>query len=561
MNSLGNSLGFDANFVEPLQENHQCPVCLLALRDPLQTVCGHRICSGCYAKMREDCGDSGYIQCPVDQSMVHKEDMFPDIYAKREILGLETYCRYRDSGCQWKDVLRQFEEHIVGCEYQAIECPNGCEIMLPQHLVAKHLEETCPYRRAQCEFCNKVFKHVELSGHYDGCEYYPIDCPYNCGEIKIPQRLLQDHIENYCKLAEGACTFSFCGCTFKGSRAELQGHLEKETEEHLLKAAKHAVSMETQNTELRRKLEQETNRVEVLEQKLDEGGRELLATQQQLLKIQEKMGTLETEFSKMKVQGTKIEEILKNLEKKSGPSTSPEIENLKLQSQQLQRTVETMAARVTEKTGLSERQSGPMSLPSSSMKGSAELERRAERIENQLALQDVQMAELDLKLQLLEATSYDGVLIWKIDNYKRRKHDAVTGKTPSLYSPPFYTSRFGYKMCARIYLNGDGQGKGSHISMFFVVMRSEYDALLPWPFPCKITMQLMAQEGNDVIIETFRPDPNSSSFRRPASDMNIASGCPLFVSQTKLAGAPYMVKDSIFVKVIVSDSSDQPNLS
>ena len=151
------------------------------------------------------------------------------------------------------------------------------------------------------------------------------------------------------------------------------------------------------------------------------------------------MGTLETEFSKMKVQGTKIEEILKNLEKKSGPSTSPEIENLKLQSQQLQRTVETMAARVTEKTGLSERQSGPMSLPSSSMKGSAELERRAERIENQLALQDVQMAELDLKLQLLEATSYDGVLIWKIDNYKRRKHDAVTGKTPSLYSPPFYT--------------------------------------------------------------------------------------------------------------------------
>lgn len=61
-------------------------------------------------------------------------------------------------------------------------------------------------------------------------------------------------------------------CLLQGSRAELQGHLEKETEEHLLKAAKHAVSMETQNTELRRKLEQETNRVEVLEQKLDEGG-------------------------------------------------------------------------------------------------------------------------------------------------------------------------------------------------------------------------------------------------------------------------------------------------
>ena len=49
------------------------------------------------------------------------------------------------------------------------------------------------------------------------------------------------------------------------------------------------------------------------------------------------------------------------------------------------------------------------------------------------------MAELNLKLQLLESTSYDGTLIWKIDNYHRRKQDAVIGKTPSLYSPPFYT--------------------------------------------------------------------------------------------------------------------------
>ncbi len=119
-------------------------------------------------------------------------------------------------------------------------------------------------------------------------------------------------------------------------------------------------------------------------------------------------------------------------------------------------------------------------------------------------------------------------------------------------------SRFGYKMCARIYLNGDGQGKGSHVSLFFVVMRSEYDALLTWPFPCKITMKLLGQDSNPNVVESFRPDPNSSSFRRPSSDMNIASGCPLFVSQSKIASGSYVKKDCIFVEVMV-DTSSLPN--
>ena len=69
----------------------------------------------------------------------------------------------------------------------------------------------------------------------------------------------------------------------------------------------------------------------------------------------------------------------------------------------------------------------------------AGVEKRMERVENQLALQDVQLAELNLKLQLMESSSQDGNLIWKIDNFMRRRHDAIIGKTPSLYSPPFYT--------------------------------------------------------------------------------------------------------------------------
>lgn len=41
-------------------------------------------------------------------------------------------------------------------------------------------------------------------------------------------------------------------------------------------------------------------------------------------------------------------------------------------------------------------------------------------------------------------------------------------------------------MCLRIYLNGDGTGRGSHLSLFFVVMRGLSDALLKWPFNQKV---------------------------------------------------------------------------
>ena len=47
-------------------------------------------------------------------------------------------------------------------------------------------------------------------------------------------------------------------------------------------------------------------------------------------------------------------------------------------------------------------------------------ERRLDRNEHQLTLQDIQLSEQDLKIKLLEATSHDGTYIWKIDEWPRR---------------------------------------------------------------------------------------------------------------------------------------------
>lgn len=83
-------------------------------------------------------------------------------------------------------------------------------------------------------------------------------------------------------------------------------------------------------------------------------------------------------------------------------------------------------------------------------------------------------------------TSYDGTLMWKISEIRRRREDARAGTITSIYSQPFYTGRHGYKMCARLYFNGDGMGRGTHLSLYFVVMQGEYDHILRWPFKQKV---------------------------------------------------------------------------
>ena len=182
-------------------------------------------------------------------------------------------------------------------------------------------------------------------------------------------------------------------------------------------------------------------------------------------------------------------------------------------------------------------------------------ERRMESIEHTLALRNVTLADLEEYVRQQEFSSYDGQLIWKITEFARRRNEAVSGQQVSFYSPCFFTSRYGYKMCARIYLNGDGMGRGTHISVFFVIMRGQYDALLRWPFRQKVTFMLMDQDNVEHVIDAFRPDPSSSSFQRPRRETNIASGCPMFCSLTELNNHAYVQDDTMFLKIIV-DTSD-----
>ena len=78
--------------------------------------------------------------------------------------------------------------------------------------------------------------------------------------------------------------------------------------------------------------------------------------------------------------------------------------------------------------------------------------------------------EIALMVQTLQATSYSGTFFWKIPEVQRRRGEARSGRTVSLYSAPFYTGHHGYKMCLRLYMDGDGSGRGTHLSFFLTLI-------------------------------------------------------------------------------------------
>ena len=93
----------------------------------------------------------------------------------------------------------------------------------------------------------------------------------------------------------------------------------------------------------------------------------------------------------------------------------------------------------------------------------------------------------------------------------------------------FITSQHCYKLGLRLYLNGGGSGRGTHVSFIITLMKGEFDPLLLWPFKQTVFLSLLAQDGESQdITQSFKPDGGSSSFQIPKLEMTMVSGCLWF---------------------------------
>ncbi|XP_050782471.1 TNF receptor-associated factor 2 isoform X3 [Gopherus flavomarginatus] len=349
----------------------------------------------------------------------------------------------------------------------------------------------------------------EYEAHDEICPKFPLSCE-GCGKKKIPREKFQDHVKT-CGKCKVPCRFQVVGCTEMVENEKLLEHESKCVGEHLYMLLGFVLSLKAESGDLKHH--------PTLTSAQDNS---MLLTTNSLCSESELSESLELRgrCEALERKTITFENIVCVLNR--------EVERVSLTAEAYSRQHRLDQEKIEM------------------------LGNKVRQLERSIGLKDLAMADMEQKIRDMEASTYDGVFIWKITDFARKRQEAIAGRCPAIFSPAFYTSKYGYRMCLRVYLNGDGTGRGTHLSLFFVVMKGPNDALLRWPFNQKVTLMLLDQNNREHIIDAFRPDVTSSSFQRPVTEMNIASGCPLFCPVSKMeAKNSYVRDDAIFIKAIV----------
>lgn len=57
------------------------------------------------------------------------------------------------------------------------------------------------------------------------------------------------------------------------------------------------------------------------------------------------------------------------------------------------------------------------------------------QLERTVGIRDLQLLETERRVQELQLCTYDGIFVWKIDDFSRRRQEAVAGRSPAMFSP------------------------------------------------------------------------------------------------------------------------------
>ena len=188
---------------------------------------------------------------------------------------------------------------------------------------------------------------------------------------------------------------------------------------------------------------------------------------------------------------------------------------------------------------------------------------RIRKLEQQVKFKDEQEAIIKLEEQLelknaqetirkLKEKFHTRKMVWRINEFSRIMREAKRGIKKKLESDSFYTESHGYKLKVLLYPNGNGAGEDTHLSVYIVVMKGEYDAILSWPFNKKVAFTLIDQQEDPLERENVVCDytpTNIEPFLRPREEDNGGYGKPKLISQQELKTRRYVVNDTLFLQV------------
>ena len=499
---------------------------------------------------------------------------------RREIDALQVRCANSERGCQWTGTVGTLDNHIASCQFALVPCPNKCEedkgagelLLIRKHL-DQHLKTKCPKRAYECPHCGEKGTFASITEDHDQvCEKKMVACP-NKGSgcsLSMERRTTKEHVSSDCEYTEVACVYESLGCGVRMLRKDIVEHQENEDKDHLHLMLKVNVAREEQH------------------KTLSEGEAVVFQLPGYASKKEKNESFYSTPFYthpggyKMCInidangyddgKGTHVSVYTKFLEGRCDNqlhwpflgTVTYELLN-QLGDDNHHRVVITHGVADNMRVGSS--RGYPKFVPHSSLGHNP-------ATNTQYLLDDTLYFRVSVKvdnhkpwlvctdkvtIDTIRATNNYKMLknnesiIFKVTNFK-----ALKGSQFQITSSSFYTSSCGYNMCIKIYANGVGDSKGTHVSVLTGLLEGRYDNQLHWPFLGTVTVELLNQLGDDNHHKEDITYDSSNDMR-----VGFMYGRTKFLPHSSLGHYPatntqYLLDDTLYFRVSVKVDNHKP---
>ena len=526
----------DLPLKESLPTRWTCPLCLLLMDQPIQTARGQLACKSCFTKAK---GSSNL--CPIDHKPIGPTEFFSDRYAQRTISQLQTWCTNVHNDCNWEGTVGELTNHVNKCIHRTIICEE-CHQPLPHKNLTQHQQSLCPQRNILCQFCANEIRAIDSLTHIDHCTLRPTACPH-CLKTDITLDKLYEHIQMcFASHQPTVCPFSSIGCKTVLRDTPVRTHISSHIHQHAVLISANLKEAQRATNNAHSLLSQERQKIQTLTQQVHTHQKKIAKQhqinqrqQQNVTELTRKISDLTSTSQKSKKElSDHISAIYLLLAPADAKPVTP---------QQLNEKCDDLENRLRD-----------LSIQTSTL-STERMNEKFDKINSDNTRIAVIISDLNTRQMLSEQSSRTGSLLWKIDRLTARIRTARTDNLP-LHSAPCFTEQNGYKFRARLYLNGDGLGRQTHLSLFFTLMKTEFDAALTWPFSHQVTFSLICPENRNLdLIKHLTPSPSSNpACDKPVHQTNLALGFPLFLERQDIH--QYVIEDSIFIRIHTTPPHD-----
>ena len=259
-----------AHFVDAVDDEFVCSICLEVFVEPMQCKEGHVFCKACIEKTLKK-----KEECPMDRSKLLKADLSRVRAVENLISRKRVRCPHAsqhtddEDGCAWVGKVSERQEHLDDeCGHTLVPCPHdGCEVSVQRRVVSEHAA-SCEQRVEACERCSAGVVVSQRAQHEEECPMKRVACPLDgCGALNRRKETAEH--EAVCPMMQVECAFEVCGCTVGTLlRKDVAAHERDALAVHAALALQESKSQAKETAKLRTETAALTKKMATLEQEV-----------------------------------------------------------------------------------------------------------------------------------------------------------------------------------------------------------------------------------------------------------------------------------------------------